>query len=303
VPTREHEGCEGEGRQRPSEHGITAATGLIALLGHPVGHSLSPRMHNAAFRAQGLDLVYLAFDVEPVNLPVAVAAMRALGVRGANVTVPHKEAIMPLLDHLAPAAARVGAVNTVVNRNGRLEGYNTDLAGFSQALRLLLPEGAGGRRCLVVGAGGAARAVVAALMEDGAARISICNRTFRRAVDLCQAASTWGSAQCEALPWAEVGEGVEKAEIVVNATPVGLSTAVKDLALPVDKLHSGHVLVDLVYGRETTALVRAAQARGARAVDGKPMLVFQAAQSYLLWTGHQPPLEVMWECVQDERRG
>ena len=172
---------------------VTASTGLVAVLGHPVAHSLSPRMHNAAFRAQGVDMVYLAFDVHPERLGAAVDGLRALGLRGANVTVPHKERVILLLDEVEPLAARLGAVNTIVNEDGRLMGHNTDVAGFREALRTVRPEGARGLRCLVAGAGGAARAVVAALIEDGAARIWVYNRTHARAVSLCETARTGAS--------------------------------------------------------------------------------------------------------------
>lgn len=282
---------------------ITAATRLVALLGHPVDHSLSPQLHNAAFRTQGLDMVYLAFDVEPTALPAAVAGLKALGMVGANVTVPHKEAILPLLDHVDPTARRVGAVNTVVNQDGLLAGYNTDVAGFQETLRLLLPDdGAAGHTCLVVGAGGAARAVLAALVEEEAAAILVCNRTLERAAYLCEIASAWGKTPCRPLPVERMEEGINRADIVINATPVGLSATVKNLALPVDMLSSEHVVVDLVYGHETTLLVQAARAKGARAVDGRTMLVLQAAHSYRLWTGYEPPVEIMWKCVQYERR-
>lgn len=279
---------------------ITAATRLVALLGHPVGHSLSPRLHNAAFKGQGLNMVYLAFDVEPAELPAAVAGLRALGVVGANITVPYKETILPLLDRVDPVAGRIGAVNTVVNQGGMLIGHNTDIAGFRETLRRLLPGGAAGHTCLVVGAGGAARAVLAALIEEGAATVLVCNRTLERAVHLCQAAGTWGQTHCQVLPVGEIEEGVHRADILVNATPVGLPGMVKNFTIPVDRLDSRHVLVDLVYGEEITSLVQAAQARGARAVDGRIMLVLQAACSYQLWTGCKPPVEVMWKYVQHE---
>jgi hypothetical protein len=153
-------------------------TGMLALFGHPIRHSLSPRIHNAALQVHGLDLVYLAFDVRPEELPAAISGIRALGIRGANLTVPHKEAALALLDEVDPLAARVGAVNTVVNGDGQLMGYNTDIFGFSAALRTVMPEGAKGRDCLVIGAGGAARAVVAALVEDGAATVYVNNRSY-----------------------------------------------------------------------------------------------------------------------------
>ena len=273
---------------------ITAHTRLLGIFGYPVGHSLSPQIHNAALAAQGLDYVYLAFEVVPEQLPQAIGGMRALSMRGANITIPHKEAVIPLLDGVDAAAQRVGAVNTVVNDRGLLVGYNTDVGGFQQALRALCPKGVEGEVCLLLGAGGAARAVVAGLMEEKVQRIYIANRTTSRAVALSESAKTWaGDTELVVLPWEAVREGVSKARILINATPLGLTTAVKELPFPVDILHSNHVVLDLAYGAEDTQLVKAAKARGALAADGKEMLIGQAAGSYRLWTGIDPPLDVM----------
>jgi shikimate dehydrogenase len=272
---------------------ISAATGLLCLLGHPVHHSLSPRIHNAALRHQGLDLVYLAFDVPDGHLGGAFEALRLLRASGANLTIPHKETALSLVDEVDPAAARIGAVNTVVNQQGRLTGYNTDVSGFAAALRTVRPEGAWGLRCVVVGAGGAARAVVAALVDGGAEHVWVCNRTRERAVALCSAAAEWGKVPCEVIAPEAASEVVPGADLVVNATSLGLVEPVKDFAIDVDTLHCGHVVVDLVYGPRSTALVESARARGAHAIDGREMLVMQAAASYRLWTGREAPVDVM----------
>ena len=279
---------------------LTAGRGVLGVIGHPVSHSMSPRIHNAAFQAQGLDLVYVTFDVPIDRLSAAMAGIRALGIRGVNVTLPHKQAVLPHLDGVSRLADRVGAVNTIVNDDGRLVGHNTDVLGFQKALRSLLPEGAGGRRCLVVGAGGAARAVVAALVEDGAEQVWVSNRTHERAVQLCAVASAWGRTLCEAVTLGRVREVIAAAEVLVNATSLGLAGPVKELALPADTVHSGHVVVDLVYSDSATPLVREAQMRGASTADGMEMLVMQAVESYGLWTGLKPPVDVMLESV---RRG
>jgi shikimate dehydrogenase len=272
---------------------ITGQTGLIGVFGHPVGHSLSPQMHNAAFKSQSVDMVYLAFDVLPERLASAVEGLRSLGMRGVNVTVPHKEKVIELLDMIDPLAARIGAVNTVVNDQDRLCGYNTDVAGFLSALRSLLPGGSQGLRCLVAGAGGAARAIVAALSEEGAAEIRVHNRTFERAEALCEAASGWGRSVCEAVADEDLTARVRAADLLVNATSVGLATSVKESAIPVDIIDSHQVVMDVVYGPRPTALLAAAKAKGAAVLDGKEMLVMQAASSYLLWTGLKPPIEIM----------
>jgi shikimate dehydrogenase len=280
---------------------IGSGTGVVAVLGHPVGHSLSPRMHNAAFREQGIDLVYLAFDVAPARLEAAVLGLRALGFRGVNITIPHKEAVVSLLDEVDPAAVRIGSVNTVVNEGGRLIGHNTDKAGFAAALRCVRSDGAGGLTCFVAGAGGSARAVVAALVDDGAAEIRVHNRTPERAVALCDHAVSWGAQHCVAVSDGELFDAVDGADLVVNATSVGLGTSVKESAVPVDNLHSRQIVVDLVYGPVPTRLLREAKARGAIAIDGKEMLVMQAAGSYELWTGRPAPVDVMRTSIEAER--
>jgi shikimate dehydrogenase len=187
----------------------------------------------------------------------------------------------------------VGAVNTIVNQNGLLIGHNTDISGFSAALGTVRSEGAAGARCLVAGAGGAARAVLAALTADGAADIRLFNRTTARAESLCKSAREWGGGSCGVVDGAGLARAVAEADIIVNATSVGLGASVKESAIPVDILDSHHVVVDLVYGPHPTFLVREAIARGAAAVDGVEMLLSQAADSYGLWTGKRAPVNIM----------
>jgi shikimate dehydrogenase len=283
-----------------SKH-IGSRTGVVGVIGHPIGHSLSPLIHNAALQAEDLDMVYLAFDVPPERLADAVAGLRGLGLRGVNVTIPHKESIVPLLDEVEAVALRIGSVNTVVNQGGRLVGYNTDRDGFAAALRGLRPEGALGLRCLVAGAGGAARAVVAALVEEKADEIAIYNRTPQRAVSLCAEASVWGGSRCLPLSEHEVFAFLPEADLVVNATSVGLAPSIKESVIPVDILHSRQIVMDLVYGAVPTTLVREAKARGASAIDGKEMLVLQAGGSYELFTSRPAPLDVMRRSIGEER--
>jgi shikimate dehydrogenase len=281
---------------------VDGSTRSIWLLGHPVAHSLSPHIHNAAFRRQGLNMLYVAFDVLPERLPAAVAGLRALDVRGANLTLPHKEAVLPLLDDVDPLASRVGAVNTIVHDHGRLHGHNTDVRGFQEALRLVVPGSARGLRSLVLGAGGAARAVLAALADDHAGHVWLANRTRSRALALCDAVRTWGALECDAVGFDQAQEVAPDADLIVNATSLGVSDSVKEFPLDVDILHSGQVVIDLVYGTGTTALVRAARDRGAVAIDGREMLVQQAAGSYALWTGRQAPIDVMRESINSLER-
>lgn len=277
---------------------------LLGVFGHPIAHSLSPCMQNAALRALGLDWAYVAFDVRPERLAVALQGVRALDMPGVNVTIPHKIAVLPLLDEVDCTAARVGAVNTIVNQGGRLVGHNTDVAGFRAALHALMPEGVQGRSCLVLGAGGAARAVVAALAAEGASELSIFNRTKEKAVLLRDAARAWGSSHLKVLSRRDLATAAQEADLIVNATSVGMAGTVKLTPIPVDILHSHHVVMDVVYGERPTALVEQAWARGARAADGKEMLLRQAAAAFELWTGTRAPLDVMRSCIEDaERRG
>lgn len=282
---------------------ISSKTRLLAVIGHPVSHSLSPLIHNAALASQGVAAVYVAFDVVPDELQTALLGLRAVGFWGANVTIPHKERAAGLVDKLDPAAATVGAVNTIVNRSGVLEGYNSDIAGFAKAVTSVRPSGVAGSRCLVLGAGGAARAVVAALLAGGAGEVFVHNRTRLRAERLCEEAQHWsGGGSCQVASPGSLADIVASATIVVNATSIGLDSSVKESPVPVDILDSHHVVVDLVYGPQPTSLVRAANARGAAAVDGLEMLLAQAAVSYQLWTGLDAPVEVMRASLEQAGR-
>jgi len=261
------------------------ATVVAAVIGDPIAHSVSPAIHNAAFAAAGLDWVFVAFAVPAGRAAPAVAAVRALGLGGLSVTYPHKAAVAAAVDELSAEAAALGAVNTVVVRDGRLVGHSTDGPGFVAWLSADAGRPPAGRRCLVRGTGGAGRAVVAALAAAGAAEVVVAaGREEGRARSL--AAEVGGPARAGAVAEAE------GAEIVVNATTLGLAGRPGELALPVERLGPGQVVVDLNY--PGGALVEAARARGAEAHDGVGMLVHQAAAAFELWTGHPAPLPAMW---------
>jgi shikimate dehydrogenase len=251
---------------------------LAGVLGYPVGHSRSPAMHNAAFAALGLDWHYVKLPVPPELFDRTVAALPGSGYGGANVTIPHKLAALSVADSARPAAAAIGAANTLTFRDdGGIEADNTDAGGFLAALG----ESPEGRRALVLGAGGAARAVVWALVEAGAAEVSIWNRTPERAQDLADAFGVRAIARPEA------------AEIAVNATSVGLHEG----SLPLEGVEPPAVAVELVYGGETP-FAGWARAGGARVVDGLEVLVQQGALSFEHWTGVAPPLDVMREAAR-----
>lgn len=250
-------------------------------------------MHNAAFASLGLDWCYLALPVEPGRLGEALRGLLALGFAGANVTVPHKREVMAHLDLVGEAARAIGAVNTVIVREGQLWGENTDWLGFLAALREAGFEPAG-RRGLVLGAGGAARAVVYALASVGA-EVTVCNRSAERAEEMVRGLA--GSVPGAALrvgAMESLGEAAQVADLLVNATPLGMwpETGVSPwpAALP---LPSHLAVCDLVYNPLQTALLAQAQAVGAGAVDGLGMLVQQGAAAFEMWTGRRPPVEVM----------
>jgi shikimate dehydrogenase len=277
--------------------GIGATTGLVALLGHPVAHSLSPAIHNAAFASEGLDLVYLAFDVAPDYLPAAIEGLRRLGAVGANLTVPHKQSVLPLLDELDQQARAVGAVNTIVRREDRLLGYNTDVDGFLAALQAAWGRSVEGTSCLLLGAGGAARAVLAALTREGAAEVLVYNRTPIRAERLCAEAEGWSATLCRPVTRDDLGRRAGDVDLIVNATSAGLGV-VKESPLPADIVTARHFVMDLVYGSEVTPFLEYAASRGARVLDGREMLVQQAARAFELWTGRRAPLLIMREQLE-----
>lgn len=281
---------------------IGGRTKVFALFGDPVGHSLSPVMQNRAFAASGLDCCYVPFRVDRDGLAAAVAAIRALGLWGVNITIPHKENVLPYLDEIDREAALIGAVNTIVNRGGRLCGYNTDATGFLLSLREEAGFDATGKRAVILGAGGAARAVAFALALGGANSLDIINRDALKARALagdlakvtgCSAAA--GSFQDELFK-----EALGKADLVVNATPVGMHPRHRQISLvPAEILRPGCLVCDLVYNPVRTKLLAEAAAVGCRVLNGLGMLVAQGALAFELWTGREAPVAVMREAVEE----
>lgn len=269
---------------------VSGATRLAAVIGSPVRHSLSPAIHNAGYEASGLDWVYVALEVPPGRAAEALTGMRALGIAGLSVTMPHKDDVYALVDDLSPAAATMRAVNCVQLLDGRLVGHNTDGDGFVDSLRLDAGIDPSGLSVAVVGAGGAARSVVEALARSGASEIAVVNRTPSRAAEAAALAAGRG----------RVGdlEDVCAARLVINATSVGLGT--DELSIDRDLIQRGQVVADLVYHPLETALLRAAAERGARTVDGLGMLVHQAARQFTLWTGVEAPVGEMRRAAEAE---
>jgi shikimate dehydrogenase len=287
-----HDGDPGGVLTLPS--GLDPATTVVGVIGYPVEHSLSPTLHDAAFAALGLDWVSFAFPVPPGRAADALAEARALGVRGLSVTMPHKEDVARAVARLTPAAARLAAVNCVAEEGGAWLGDNTDGAGLVAALARGCGFDPRGRRCLVVGAGGAARAVVAALGDAGAASVVVVNRTAGRAVVAAALAGPAGRV-------GTAGEAAD-ADLVVNATPAGMADVADGPGgWPVDPvlLGTGQVVVDLVYHPARTPWLAAAAGRGATTANGLGMLVHQAAFQIERWTGRPAPVDAMWAAVED----
>jgi shikimate dehydrogenase len=264
----------------------TATTRAVGIIGDPVRHSLSPVLHNAGFAALGLDWAYLAFEVPAGGAADAVAAVRALGLEGLSVTMPHKADAAHAVDRLTPAAEALGVINTVVRQGDVLLGDSTDGDGFVDALRADKGFDPAGRRCLILGAGGAAKSVVVALTRAGAAEVIVVGRTPARVVEAAALAGRVGRAG--------IVDEASDAELVVNATPVGMEgIAAADLPLDPAVLGPGQLVADLVYAPAITPLLAAAADRGATTVNGLGMLVHQAGRQFTLWTGQPAPLEAM----------
>jgi shikimate dehydrogenase len=254
--------------------------GSLSQVASPLGRA----MHEAGYRALGLAFTYVPFEVR--ELAAAVGGMRALGIRGFGVSQPFKEQVIPLLDGLDPVAERIGAVNTILNDRGRLFGHNTDWIGATRALEEVRPLSGAPARVLLLGAGGAARAIAFGLRERGAA-LTIANRDPSRAERL---ASVTGA---RALPFGDAAAAAADHDVIINATSVGQSPATAEKPLPDAALGAGQVVMDIVYKPLRTAFIAAAHARGAIAVEGGRMLLYQAAAQFELYTGRAAPIEAM----------
>jgi shikimate dehydrogenase len=277
---------------------INGQTKLVGLIGYPVEHSLSPVMHNSAFAALNLNWCYVPLPVPPERLGEAVAGLRAFGFVGANVTVPHKQAVMCFLDEVTPEAQAIGAVNAIVVSEERTIGYNTDWQGFLTALAEggLNPQS---KRAVVLGAGGAARAVVYALARAGA-QVAVLNRTLSRAQALAQDFSPLFPSSLRSLPLTPQTLEVQavEAHLLVNTTPVGMWPEIDKSIWPEELAFPGHLTVfDLVYNPRQTRLLQQAEAAGAKGIGGLGMLVHQGAAAFELWAGEKAPVETMYEAA------
>ena len=281
---------------------ITGTTKLLGVIGDPIEHSLSPVMHNAAITHMGVDYVYLALPVKPADLEVAIAGFKAINLVGFSITIPHKQAIIPLLSEVSPVAKVVGAVNTVWRTDTGWSGTNTDIEGFIAPLQAYNRDWSQ-TTPVILGHGGAARAVVAGCVQLGCTEIHVVGRNVQK---LSQFQQSWENAS---LPvtlnvhlWEELSQLLPQADLVVNTTPVGMYPHVEQSPVDVgvmQGLSEGAIAYDLIYTPNPTQFLRQAQQQGAITIDGLEMLVQQGAAALKIWLGQAPPVDIMRQSLQD----
>lgn len=275
-------------------------TAKLGIIGYPIGHSISPVFQQAALIHCGIDATYQAWEVPPGGVGDFIRGLREPNTLGINVTVPHKEAVIPHLDEVDDWATAAGAVNTIVNRGGRLTGHNTDGQGFLRALREVCGFLPRGRRVLVLGAGGAARGVVLALIREGVGQLTIANRTLSRAQRLCGLAEDRGvNGQAVSLAGDALPAAAATADLIVNCTTMGMSHGPDEKGTPLSwqQIPPTALVNDLVYNPAQTPLLREAARAGAPVLGGIHMLVYQGAASFEMWTGQKAPVAVMLEAA------
>jgi shikimate dehydrogenase len=278
---------------------IQGNTRYVAIIGHPVGHTLSPRMHQSAFDHLKLDYCYLVFDIPPRNLKKGVEALKHLGFRGFNVTIPHKETIIPLLDRISPEAKVIGAVNTVLIEDGKLKGFNTDGAGLTESMKREWGFSARNKQMMILGAGGAAKAAATQFSLEGAKTIGIANRTRSKGMALKKRLKKYfPDVEVVVLSFAgpDLRKFLQRTDLLINTTSVGLR-ADDPCLLPPDFFHRDLKVSDLIYNPPVTPFLKAARRRGCLILNGRGMLLYQGALAFKIWTGKLPPVEVMAKAI------
>ncbi len=275
---------------------VKSTTSLYGIFGHPVDHSLSPVMHNNGFSELELDCVYVAFDILPTNIGEAVNAIRALGISGVNVTIPHKQRIMAYLDEISSDAMLVGAVNTVSNVDKRLVGFNTDVGGLLRALKSDLDFTPEGTKVFLIGAGGASRAVIVGLGRNYVSEVVIANRTLSKAEDLAKEfGDHFPKVEFTAVMLSDeerIKKSIVGSDIVINSSSAGMKRE-NPLDLPLYLLPKHAGVYDLVYDPTDTPLVKDAKKLGLKAHSGHSMLLYQGVEAFEIWTGLNAPVETM----------
>jgi shikimate dehydrogenase len=280
---------------------INANTQYLGLFGNPVGHSMSPLLHNYILQKMGCNCIYLPFAIPGERLGDAVNAIRSLNFRGVNVTIPHKEAIIPYLDDISPEAIASGAVNVISNENGRLQGYNTDGAGFIASLQEAQAPLQGG--ALFIGAGGAARSLAVSLAAAGMSRLDFIDIDLPRAQALATSLALPADvfARAHLMSKEKFNELASLSDIIINCTPVGMYPEIdKSPVTTLDMLQPGTVVCDIIYNPLNTSFLAMGQARGLQTINGLSMFVHQAALSLEIWLGIKPPLQLMKEVLLRE---
>lgn len=281
---------------------VSGSTKIVGIIGCPVAHSISPQMHNAAFKHLGLNWEYVPFEVKPEDLKKALDGLRAEGVLGFNVTIPHKEGVIPLLDEVTKLPRIIGAVNTVKNENNKLVGYNTDGAGFLESLKLDAGVDPKGKKAVLLGAGGAAKAVAVMLAEAEVDSIIVTDIDAKKANDLVNYVGSLFDVEMKAFTAGsrEVSKAISNTDILINATPVGMHP--KENESPIEEsseLKAKSSVFDLIYNPPETKLMKIAEKQGVKAFNGLGMLVRQGALAFTIWTGHSAPIEVMWKAAKE----
>lgn len=284
---------------------ITGKTKLLGVIGHPVEHSRSPVMHNAAIAHLKLDYVYLPFPIAPENLEIAIAGFAAIGVVGFNVTIPHKQAIMPFLSEITPLAQAIGAVNTVSRQNNQWVGTNTDIEGFIAPLQTIYKQDWSQKVGVILGNGGAARAVVAGCHQLGFAKIHVVGRNVQR---LQEFRNSWNnspiSKNLQVHQWEELSKLIPQANLLVNTTPIGMYPKVDESPLSVEEianLPTGAIAYDLIYIPKPTQFLEQAEKQGAIAINGLEMLVQQGVAALKIWLQQETvPVEVMRQALRED---
>ncbi len=276
---------------------INAQTNLTGIIGNPIGHSFSPMMHNYLYELLDLNYVYLAFDIKKKLLEDGVNGLVALGARGFNVTVPHKESILPMLDEVEKSAKIIGAVNTVLVENGRIIGYNTDITGFKKSI-----QDAGfdskGKIVSVLGGGGAARAAIIGLIELGVSKVNIINRDNERAQQIITTYEKNGIDNINNILAKDVEEAIKQSSLIINATSVGMKGYLQSQSpLPGEYFNEEMWVCDMVYNPQETVFLSEAGRKGCKLIDGLDMLVHQGADAFKIWTNVEPPREKVKELI------
>lgn len=274
---------------------MNTGTVMHGVFGDPIKHSKSPVMHNRAFRELGLNAAYAAFHIKPGRLKDAVAGIRAMQFRGVNVTIPHKLEVMDYLDEIHPDALAIGAVNTIVNDDGKLTGCNTDGIGYVRSLREEAGFHVAGKKVLMLGAGGAARGVAYSLAKEGAAAVYIANRTVSKAEQLAESIRPF--TKSEGMGYETIEDIRGDIDLIVHNTEVGMHPNVNEVLIDTSWFHEGLTVSDIVYNPLVTRLLREAEERGARTHGGLGMFIYQGAYAFEYWTGREAPVQAMREAV------